>query len=71
MDDELAAAVEELGGSAPRARTVRELALRGAEARRAEERDRQQALELLRRIDSGEDDRFDFTVAERLRAARR
>ncbi len=71
LDAELRAALVEFGHSGPRSRAVRDLALRGAEAIRAEQRDRQQALEFLRRLDSGEDDRFDFSVSARLHAERR
>jgi hypothetical protein len=71
LDPELAAAVAELGGAKPRSRTVRDLALRGAEAIRAEQLRREEALEFLRRLDSGEDDGYDFTVSEQLHAARR
>ncbi len=71
LDSELAAAVAELGGTKPRSRAVRDLALRGAEAIRAEQDRRREAIEFLRRLDSGEDDRFDFSVSERLHAERR
>lgn len=71
LDPELAAAVSELGGTKPRSRAVHDLALRGAQAIRAEQNRRQEALEFLRRLDSGADDRFDFSVSEQLRAARR
>jgi hypothetical protein len=71
LDPELAGAVAELGGAEPRSRTVRDLALRGAEAIRAERHQREEALEFLRRLDAGEDDRFDFSVSEQLRAERR
>jgi hypothetical protein len=72
LDPELAGAVAELGGAEPRSRTVRDLALRGAEAIRAERHQREEALEFLRRLDSGEDDdRFDFSVSEQLHAERR
>ncbi len=71
LDDELAAAVAELGGAKPRSRAVHDLALRGAEAIREEQDRGQEALEFLRRLDSGEDDRFDFSVSARLHAERR
>lgn len=71
LDAELAAAVAELGEAKPRSRAVRDLALRGAQAIRSEQNRRQEAIEFLRRLDSGEDDRFDFSVSERLHAERR
>ncbi len=71
LDPELTAAVAEFGGAEPRSRTVRDLALRGAEAIRAEQLRREEALDFLRRLDSGEDDGYDFTVSEQLHAARR
>lgn len=70
LDQDLAAAVAELGGGKSRSRAVHDLALRGAEAIRAEEQRLQAALEFLRRLDSGEDDRFDFSVSARLHAER-
>jgi hypothetical protein len=70
LDPELAAAVAELGTEAPRSRTIRDLALRGAEAIRAEQAGKRAALEHLRRIATGEDDGYDFSVSERLHAAR-
>ncbi|HTA14454.1 MAG TPA: hypothetical protein VK781_06305 [Solirubrobacteraceae bacterium] len=70
LDSELAAAVAEFGGAEPRSRTVRELALRGAEAFRAERNARREAHEHLRRIATGEDDRYDFSISERLHASR-
>jgi hypothetical protein len=71
LDPELAAAVAELGGAEPRSRAVRDLALRGAQALRAERDQRREAIEFLRRLDSGEDDGYDFAVSERLHAERR
>jgi hypothetical protein len=70
LDSELAAAVAEFGGREPRSRAVRDLALRGAEAFRAERTARRDALEHLRRIATGEDDGYDFTVSERMHASR-
>jgi hypothetical protein len=70
LDAELAAAVTEFGGTEPRSRAVRELALRGAEAFRAERDARREAHEHLRRIATGEDNRYDFTISEQLRASR-
>jgi membrane-bound lytic murein transglycosylase B len=71
VDPELAAVLSEFGDGAPRSRTVRDLAIRGAEALREERQRREEAIEFLRRIDSGEDDRFDFSVSAALHAARR
>lgn len=69
VDPELAAALDEFGGSS-RSRGVRDLAIRGAQALR-EERSRQaEAVEFFRRISLGEDDRFDLSVSEQLHAAR-
>ena len=71
LDSELAAAVAELGGTKPRSRTVHDLALRGAQAIRSEQDRRREALDFLRLLDSGEDDRYDFSVSEQLHAERR
>lgn len=70
LDPELAAAVREFGDAKPRARTVRDLALRGAEAARADRDERRRAHEHLRRIAMGEDHGYDFSVSERLHAER-
>lgn len=70
LDKELAAAVAELGEGKSRSRAVHDLALRGAEAIRAEEHQLQDALEFLRQLDSGADDRFDFSVSAQLHAER-
>jgi Arc/MetJ family transcription regulator len=70
LDSELAAAVAEFGGTEPRSRAVRDLALRGAEAIRAEQAGRRDAREHLRRIAIGEDDRYDFAVAAGMHASR-
>jgi hypothetical protein len=70
LDSELAAAVAEFGGTGPRSRTVRDLALRGAEAIRAERADKRKALEHLLRIAAGDDDGYDFAVSEQLHASR-
>jgi hypothetical protein len=70
LDPELADALAELGGAEPRSRTVRDLALRGADAVRTERRQREEALEFLRRLDAGEDDGYDFSVSARLHAER-
>jgi hypothetical protein len=67
----MAHAVSELGGAKPRSRAVHDLALRGAEAIRAEQNARLQAREHLRRIATGEDDGYDWSVSERLHAGRR
>jgi hypothetical protein len=71
LDSELADAIAELGAGKPRSRAVHDLALRGAAAIRAEQRQHHEALEFLRALDSGEDDRFDFSVSAELHAARR
>jgi hypothetical protein len=70
LDTELAAALTEFGSTEPRSRAVRDLALRGAEAIRTEQAGKRAALEHLHRIATGEDDRYDFSVSERLHAAR-
>jgi hypothetical protein len=70
LDSELAAAVAEFGGTEPRSRAVRDLALRGAEAIRAERADRSKARDHLLRIAAGDDDGYDFAVSEQLHADR-
>jgi Arc/MetJ family transcription regulator len=70
LDDELAAALTEIDGDEPRSRAVRDLALRGAEAIRAERSGRREAIEHLKRIATGADDGYDFAVSERLHAER-
>lgn len=71
VDPELGAALDEFGGRS-RSRTVRDLAVRGAQALREDRLRRDRAIEFLRRLDSGEDDdRFDFSVSARLHAERR
>jgi Arc/MetJ family transcription regulator len=70
LDAELAAAVAEFGGTESRSRAVRDLALRGAEAFRAERDARREAHEHLRRIAMGEDDGYDFAISEQLHASR-
>jgi hypothetical protein len=70
LDAELAAAVAEFGGSEPRSRAVRDLAVRGAQAIRAERADRHDAQAHLLRIAAGEDDGYDFAVSEQLHASR-
>lgn len=70
VDEELEAALRELGGGKSRSRTVHDLALLGAEALRAERQEQEAAIAFLRRLDSGEDDRYDFSVSERLHAER-
>lgn len=70
LDTELSAALAELGGTEPRSRAVRDLAIRGAEAIRAERGALHDALEHLDRIATGEDDGYDFAVSERLHATR-
>lgn len=49
---------------------MRDLALRGAEAIRAERADRREAREHLLRIAAGDDDGYDFGVSEQLHASR-
>jgi hypothetical protein len=66
----LAAAVAEFGGTEPRSQAVRDLALRGADALRAERHARREAHEHLRRIATGEDDGYDFAISEQLHASR-
>jgi hypothetical protein len=70
LDAQLAAAVAEFGGAEPRSRAVRDLALRGAEAMRAERAGRRSAREHLLRIAAGVDDGYDFAVSEQLHASR-
>jgi hypothetical protein len=70
LDSELAAAVAEFGGTEPRSRAVRDLALRGAEAIRAERADRNRARDHLLGIAAGDDDGYDFTISEQLYSAR-
>ncbi|MHB8243406.1 MAG: hypothetical protein ACYDHN_15635 [Solirubrobacteraceae bacterium] len=70
LDADLAAAVAEFGGREPRSRAVRDLALRGAEAIRAERTAARDAQQHLLRIAAGEDDRYDFAVSESLHASR-
>jgi len=70
VDPELAAALAEFGGRS-RSRALRDLAVRGAQALRDDERRRQEAIGFLRRISTGEDDRFDFSVTAELHATRR
>src|SRR5580700_6209498 len=66
LDAELAAAVDEFGGAEPRSRAVRDLAVRGAEAIRAERAGRRDAQMHLLRIAAGEDDGYDFAVSDQL-----
>jgi hypothetical protein len=70
IDKRLAVAVAEFGGGKSRSRAAHDLALRGADAIRAERQGLQESLEFLRRLDAGEDDRFDFSVSARLHAER-
>jgi hypothetical protein len=70
LDAELAAAVEAFAGAEPKSRAVRDLALRGAEAIRAERSAAHEAQKHLLRIAAGEDDRYDFSVSESLHASR-
>lgn len=70
LDVELAAAVAEFGGQEPRSQAIRDLALRGAEALRSERETQSDARDHLRRIATGADDRYDFSVSEDLHASR-
>jgi 3-methyladenine DNA glycosylase/8-oxoguanine DNA glycosylase len=70
VDPELAAALAEFGGSVPRSRAVRELALRGAEAMRVQGLAEHDAIEHLVRVAAGDDDRYDFAVSSALHASR-
>ena len=70
IDRDLAAAVAEFGAGKSRSRVVHDLALRGADAIRAEREQAREGLDFLRRLDAGEDDRFDFSVSARLHAER-
>lgn len=70
VDRELDAALSEFAGTS-RSRAVRDLAVRGAEALREENRRRHDAVQVLQRIAGGEDDRFDFAVSAELHGARR
>ncbi len=70
LDGDLAAAVAELGTGKSKSRAVHDLAMRGAEAIRDEQEGRQEAIAHLLRISSGEDDRYDFSISERLHAER-
>jgi hypothetical protein len=69
IDKDRAGAVAKFGSGKSRSR-AHDLALRGAEAIRAEKRRLQESLEFLQRLDAGEDDRFDFSVSARLHAER-
>lgn len=71
VDEELDAALRELGGGKSRSRAMHDLALRGAEAIREKQERKREAIEHLLRIASGEDDRYDFSVSEQLHAQRR
>ncbi len=70
IDEDLASAVAEFGAGKSRSRAVHDLALRGADAIRAEKGQLQEGLDFLRRLDAGEDDRFDFAVSAQLHAER-
>lgn len=71
IDKELEKAIAEFGGDGPRSRTIRDLAMRGAEAMRDDREARKRAYEHLMRIARGEEDGLDFSVAERLHRERR
>jgi hypothetical protein len=68
VDPELAAALAEFDGES-KSRTLRDLAVRGAEALREERACREDAIERLRWIDE-HDDRYDWSVSAELHAAR-
>ncbi len=70
VDRELDEALAEFGEGS-RSRAVRDLALRGAQALREEQVSRVQALEFLRALDAGDDERYDFSVSAELHATRR
>jgi hypothetical protein len=70
VDPPLEAALAEFGGRS-RSRTMRDLALRGAQALRDERDDRHEALSFLRALDAGEHDGYDFSISAELHAARR
>jgi len=70
VDPELAAALAEFGGSVPRSRVVRDLAVRGAEAMRVQGLAEHDAVEHLMRVAAGDDDRYDFAVSSVLHASR-
>jgi hypothetical protein len=70
VDSELAAALAEFGGAESRSRSVRDLALRGAQAIRASQAAEGEAREHLLMIAGGLDDRYDFAVSERLHGSR-
>jgi hypothetical protein len=70
VDPELAAAMDAVDPQpASRARLIRDLALRGAEAERDERRRSGQALEYLLSIASGDAD-YDFDAAREIHAER-
>lgn len=66
VDSELEGALAELGHGVPRSRAIRDLALRGADALRAEQARQAEALGTLDRIAVGEDEGFDFAVSAAL-----
>jgi hypothetical protein len=70
VDSELEEALAELGRGVPRSRAIRDLALRGADALRAEQGRRAEALTTLNRIAAGEDEGFDFAVSAALHSER-
>lgn len=70
VDEELDAALRELGGGKSRSRAVHDLALLGAKAAREKQEKKKRAIEHLLRIARGEDDGYDFSVSERLHAER-
>jgi hypothetical protein len=70
VDSELEGALAELGQGVPRSRAIRDLALRGADALRAEQARQAEALATLERIAVGEDEGFDFAVSVALHRER-
>lgn len=66
VDSELEGALAELGRDLPRSRAIRDLALRGADALRAEQQRTADALATLDKIATGDDEGFDFAVSAAL-----
>jgi hypothetical protein len=72
VDQELERALQEYGGSRPRSRTLRDLALVGAATLRDQERPPPEAIEFLRRFANGEfDDQYDWDALGEIVANRR
>lgn len=68
LDPELAGALDEVGGGGPRSKAVRDLALRGARALRAEREEQDWAQRFL--ADELTADHYDFSVAKDLHERR-